>query len=166
MSLDNIKLPAFLVEELYRDSLVKLTPEHLTTTVLQEEELSFLGNNKHNILLIVNEPGYAFLKDEDLRFLLDILGACKLSMEDIALINFDKNPGIRYPDLLSRFAAGKLLFFGIEPTVLGVPLQFPYYQLQQYDNKTFLNAPSLRQLAANKKEKLLLWTNLRKLFQV
>jgi len=166
MSLDNIQLPAFLIGELYKNSLIDTGNGQLNAGSLKEADLLFLGKNQKNILLIVHEENAVYLPDEDLNFLIDILNACKLSLSDTALINVFKNKGINYKTLLEKFDPEIIIFFGIEPAALEFPLQFPYYQLQQYNNQTYLNSPSLSKLAADKKLKLQLWASLKKLFSI
>ena len=166
MSLDNIQLTPFLVTELYKNSLIDTDNQQLKPELPEENGLVFLGNNQKNILLIVLEENAVYLPDKDLNFLVDILTACKLSLSDTALINVFENKGINYKILLEKFKPAIIVLFGIEPSKLEFPLQFPYYQLQQYNNQTYLNAPSLNALAADKQKKLQLWVSLKKLFSI
>ncbi|MBC7534913.1 MAG: hypothetical protein H7258_04390 [Ferruginibacter sp.] len=166
MSLDNFQLPAFLTAELYNDSLVVLDTNELTNKSLNENSLVFLGNNKKNILIIVNDENTVYLPDDSLTFLMDILTACKLTLSDTALINFNKNPGINYKSLVQHFQPEFVICLGIELSALAFPLEFPYYQVQQYNNQSYLSAPSLKILAADKQEKLQLWGCLKKLFSI
>jgi DNA polymerase III psi subunit len=166
MSLDNIQLPPFLVGELYKNHLVDIDNQQVKAGSLKAGELLFLGKNQKNILLVVHEENAVYLPDDDLNFLVDILSACKLSLSDTALINFCKNKDINYKILLEEFKPVIILFFGIEPSKLEFPLQFPHYQLQQYNNQTYLSAPSLNELAADISKKKQLWICLRKLFSI
>ena len=166
MSLDNIQLPAFLVRELYKNSLVDVDNQQLIPKSLKAGDLPFLGKNEKNILVIVQEENAVYLPDDDLNFLIDILIACKLSLSDTALINVFGNKEVNYRSLLEKFKPGIILFFDIEPAKLEFPLQFPHYQLQQYNNQTYLSAPSLKELAADINKKKQLWSCLRKLFSV
>ena len=106
------------------------------------------------------------LSDENLNFLIGILGACKLSLSDIALLNFGKSRDINYKTLQERFRPGIILFFGVDPAILEFPLQFPHYQLQSYNKQTYLSAPALDVLAADKQQKQQLWASLKKLFSI
>jgi hypothetical protein len=166
MSLDNFQMPPFLAGELYKDSLVDLDSTQAITKSLTDTIPVFLGNNRKNILVIVNDKNYKYLADDDLNFLVDILTACKLSLDEIALLNFNKNPGINYKLLLKHFNPAIILCLGVELVNLEFPLQFPNYQVQQYNNQTYLSAPSLQQLAADKKEKMQLWNCLKKIFSL
>ena len=166
MSLDNIQLSPFLIQELYKNSLIDGDNSQPGTKSLKTNELLFLGKNQKKILLIVNEENAVYLPDETLNFLIGILGACKLSLSDTALINFNSNKNINYKLLQDTFNPEIIVFFGIEPGMLEFPLQFPYYQLQAYNKQTYLNAPSLDKLAADIQEKKHLWTSLKKLFSI
>ena len=56
--------------------------------------------------------------------------------------------------------------FGVLPKALELPLDFPYYQLQKYNNHTYLSAPALAALINDKTEKVKLWTSLKQLFSI
>ncbi len=166
MSLDNIQLPPFLIGELYKNSLVDTGNQQAKPVLVKKKELPFLGKNQKNILIITNEKNAAYLADEDLNFLVDILKACRLSLLDTAIVNFAKNKKIDYEVLQEEFKPGVILFFGIEPSTLEFPLQFPNYQLQSYNNQTYLSAPPLKDLAADVDKKKQLWACLKKLFSI
>jgi hypothetical protein len=166
MSINNIQLSSFLVGELYKNFLVDSDNQQLNTKISKADELLFLGKNQKNILLIVNEENAVYITDENLNFLVDILSACKLSLSDSALVNLYNNKEIHYKQLNEKFKPEIIVFFGIEPVKLGFPLQFPNYQLQQYNHQTYLSTPSLKELAADKQQKLQLWACLKKLFSI
>lgn len=166
MTLDNFQLPPFLAGELYRNSLIDLESTQVISKSLKESTTPFLGNNDKNILLIVNEKNVVFLTDEDLGFLVGILNACKLTLADVALINIQKNPGITYKSILEHFKPRVIMCFEIELGLLEFPLAFPEYQVQQYNQQSYLAAPSLKRLAADKQEKIQLWNCLKKIFSL
>jgi hypothetical protein len=166
MSLDNIHLPTFLIGELYKNSLVEADNQQLKTIFIKTEEFVFLGKNQKNILLLVKEENATYLPDSDLDFLIGILSACKLSLSDIVLVNVNNNKEIKYKNLLEKFKPGIILFFGVTPLELEFPLQFPHFQLQKYNNQTYLSAPGLNELADDKQLKTQLWGSLKKLFSI
>jgi hypothetical protein len=145
---------------------VDLESNQLKTKSLKADGLLYLGNNTKHILVIVDDENAAYLPDEDLQFLIGILTACKLSMSDTALINFNKNPTINYKMLMKQFKPEKVICLGIDLAALEFPLQFPHYQVQQYNQQSYLAAPSLKKLASDKQEKLQLWNCLKKLFSI
>lgn len=161
MSLDNIQLTPFVLGNLFNKSLYDLKPTGKNSTA---GNISFLGDNMKRIALLVHSPESIFLPDEELNFLLGILTACKLSMMDIALINISKNPEFSYRDIAEQVKAEKVFLFGVNPEVLKLPLQFPHYQLQRYNNQVYLSSATLSKLQTDKQEKLKLWNSLKKVF--
>jgi hypothetical protein len=119
---------------------------------------------KKKIAVLVNSTAAIYLPDEELNFLLGILTACKLSMADIALINLAKNPGLDYTAVTGQLRAEKIFLFGLDADALALPLQFPHYQVQQFNNQVYLSSVSLNELQANKEEKMKLWNCLKKIF--
>lgn len=162
MSLDNIQLSPFLVQQLYKKTLFEIDGIKKEPVAQPVPAISYLGKNDKNILVLVNEPGAAFLTDADLNLLIGILTACKLSLADIALVNFHKNIEIGYEQLIKEFSPGTIFLFGIEPKDLQFPLHFPNFQLQQYNDQTYISAPSLRSLSENKEQKKELWACLQR----
>ncbi|MEO7524267.1 MAG: hypothetical protein ABIT58_09245 [Ferruginibacter sp.] len=167
MSLDNFQLPPFLAGELYKNSLVDLNSKQLKNKSLKGNgDLVYLGSNKKHILIIVNVENAVYLPEEDLNFLIDILTACKRSLADTALINFHKNPGLSYKLLMQHFNPETIICLDVNLAALGFPLEFPYYQVQKYNNQSYLSAPALKKLASDKQEKMQLWNCLKKIFSI
>ncbi len=161
MSLDNIQLTPFVLGSLFNKSLYELKP---TAEITATGTISFLGENKRRIAILVNSPGSIYLADEEFNFLLGILTACKLSMIDIALINVSKNPELSYIDIAEQVKADRVFLFGVDPEALKLPLQFPHYQLQHFNNQVYLSSEALNKLQSDKQEKLKLWNSLKKVF--
>jgi len=164
MSLDNIQLPPVILQDLYKNSLVDLSTEKLPSKASTRSSLSYLGDNQKKIIIVVNESDAIYLPDDDLGFLMGILTACKLNMADIALLNLSANPSPDHNTINNELAAEKILLFGVDPLMLELPLQFPHYQVQQYNNQVYLSAPSLKILQDDKAEKMKLWACLKKIF--
>jgi hypothetical protein len=47
-----------------------------------------------------------------------------------------------------------------------LPLQFPAYQIQKFNNQVYLAAPALHLLAQDKAEKTKLWNCLKQVFSI
>jgi len=177
MSLDNLKLSPFLVKELYENSLTgiesvepKDAPAKKTVqakaNAASGKGTRFLGENKKNIVVAVTEKEYPFAAEDDLNFLINILRACNISLEDIALVNCCNNSAAVYEPLNIQFSPGIILFLGTEPQQLGFPVQIPQNRIQKYKGQQYLCAPSLQQLASDKEAKKALWTALKQLFSI
>lgn len=165
MSLDNIQLPAILVHDLFKDSLIDLnTSQPAPGQPAAQPCFSFLGNNKQKITVVVQDKEALYLADNLLAFLVGILTACKLTMADIALVNLSQYPGLDHTAISDHTGAEKLILFGEGPEAIGLPMAFPHYQLQQYNGQVYLCGPELAILQADKAEKTKLWNSLKQLF--
>lgn len=166
MSLDNIQLSPTLIQSLYSKSLYDLRADISGLDAAETNSISFLGSNQKKIILLVNAARAIYLPDEELNFLLGILTACKLSMADIALVNIAKTPELDYVVITEQLKAEKIILFGLQAAALQLPLQFPHYQIQQYNNQLYLSAASLADLQKDKEEKMKLWNCLKNIFSL
>ena len=166
MSLDNIQLPDTILQGLYSKCLYDLDPHKSVLSDITASEINFLGNNQKKIIILVNSEAAIYLPDDELNFLLGILTACKLSMADIALVNLAKNPDFNYSFLTDQFKADKVFLFGLTAAAIALPLQFPNYQVQQFNNQVYLSSVSLNEMQVNKEEKMKLWVCLKKIFSI
>ena len=161
MSLNDIKLKPNMLADLYHQTLVQTN----ATSVPELKQPKYLGNNQKNVLVIVLHEEIPFLPDYELNFLANILAACKLSMADIAIINqhhWDQSE----INKLIQLEAKTILLFGSEPLSIGLPINFPPFQVQHFDKRTYLHAPSLSQIENDKALKTRLWNALKALFQI
>jgi len=166
MSLDNIQFPSIVLQNLYSKSLVDLKTGSQDPALMEIDNVSYLGKNQKRIAFVVMSPDALNLPDDDFNFLSGILSACKLSLEDVALLNISKNPSLIYTDLTETLKADKIFLFGIDPEKFGLPLQFPNYQVQHFNNQVYLSSASLTALKNDKAEKLKLWNCLKKIFSM
>lgn len=165
MSLNSIILPEISVLELYKKSLVEIK-KAAKESVSSSSSPAVLGkNNKHIVILVANNET-AFLPDDELNFLLGILSACKLNMDDVGIINTSRNKGTTYTSLSKDLKAEKVFLFGLKPEQIELPLSFPNYQLQQYNGQLYLSAPALSKMQNDKDEKMKLWNCLKKIFSI
>jgi hypothetical protein len=129
----------------------------------------FLGNNRRQITIVVNAPGSAFLPDDQLSFLTKILEACRMNIGDVAIVNAATLP-VSVAELRQQLKPASILLFGLEPTAIKLPINFPVFRLQTYDDCTYLAAPSLHLLVQLTEESKLLksklWVSLKTLFNV
>lgn len=164
MSLDHFELTATCIQNLYTKSLYDLKTDQPVAANIQKDRVAFLGSNQKKIALIVNSSAAIYLPDDELSFLLGILTACKLSMADIALINLSNKSDLNYTTITEQLKAEKILLFGLHAEALDLPLQFPHYQIQHYNNQVYLSSVALCDLQKNKAEKMKLWDCLKQIF--
>lgn len=126
-------------------------------------ELIFKGSNKRNVLVIVDQPAEEYINAGDESFLGKVLGAIKLNINDIAIVNFPKNNDLNKESLL-KFNAGKYLIFGVEESKLFKDNLPPYQIIEMENSKQVLNCASLSTIANDPTQKKLLWAALQKMF--
>lgn len=161
MSLNNIQLQPQLLADLYTHSLLQSS----TTSVPETATVKYLGKNQKNILVIVQQSSVPFLPDEELSFLTNILSACNLSLADIAILNSNGLPVERLENAIEADAKTVILF-GIDPLSIGLPINFPFFQLQQFNKRMYLYSPPLSEIEKDKPLKMKLWNALKNLFGI
>jgi len=164
MSLDNIQLPGSVIAGLYNKSLYDLNPCEPEQISTSEINISFLGDNLKRIVFLVENTEAIYLPDDQLSFLLDILTACKLTMADIAIVNLTNSKQVTYKEISKVLNAEIVILFGLSPDAISLPLQIPHYQVQKFNNQVYLSSVGLKQLQADKLEKMKLWSCLKKNF--
>lgn len=129
----------------------------------------FLGNNRQHVAIVVRFSGEAFLPEQHLQMLTKMLGACKLNLGDVAIVN-DATLPVNMNTLKEQLSPKRVLLFGVAPDETGLPLNFPPFKDQEYAGTTYLYTPSLEELNKETEEgKLLkrrLWECLKKIFGV
>jgi hypothetical protein len=188
----NIQLPDFMLVDFFRDNLVivndvaelpkteatkapqSLPVEPTIAPAVKKAPLPlpkkwFLGDNQKHIVILVNDIDAVYLRDEWLQFLSNILGACKLNLGDVAIVNHAYNPML-FSDFHQKLAPQHFILFDVPTQNIQLPFTVPFYQLQQFGSTQFLLAHSLALMLGNtdavKMEKSKLWLSLKKMFNI
>ncbi len=174
MSLQNTLLPDILIADLYRNVFIipPAIENNRNGEVVHEKDaqpVKFLGNNLKKIVIVVNHPSEVFIPEKHLEFLSKILVACKLNIGDVAIVN----EGYKFVDIATikqELKPSYIILFGLEPTDLKLPLNFPHFKIQNYDEVAYLSVPAFEALNVDNEEgKLLktkLWLCLKAMFAV
>jgi hypothetical protein len=166
MGLDNIRLPGFVIQDLFQKSLVDINHPEIQPVTVENGELNIFGGNKKHILLLVNKTDTAFVSEQELSFLTGILTACKLTLEDVAIFNIASYPSISYTIISNAFKPKTVLMFGVAPGVIQLPFVMPEFQKQSYNKQVYLAAPPLTEIENSKDLKRKLWTALQQIFSL
>lgn len=161
MSLNNIALTPSMLADLFPDSLIETN----ATTVPESHPVKYLGNNQKNILVVVSNSAVPFLQDNELNFLTTILAACKLGIGDIAIVNHHTTNDTAIQNIINS-ETKNVLSFGVDPLSIGLPINFPQFQVQQFNKRTYLYAPALSEIENDKTLKSKLWNALKVLFGI
>lgn len=171
MSLNNLQLPRLLIAELYKNSLIDYSnSKNLEGTIPSTTKVyKTLGSNARRFCIAVDNPGVAFLQEEELLFITRMLTACNLNLGDVAIINHGTEK-INVIALKQQLQPFQILLFGIEPMAIMLPFNFTSFEPYEYENCTFLYAPPLADLndetPEGKKLKRKLWDCLKTMFQI
>jgi len=129
----------------------------------------YLGKNVKRITILVHEADAVFLNDANLDFLTKILGACKLNMGDVSVINTARYLAL-FPEIKKELTPSTCILFGVKTSDIQLPFIIPEYQIQQYDQCKFLAAPVFAKFTGDspeaKLEKTKLWVSLKTLFNI
>lgn len=159
-----------MLAELYRYSLIESNESGpvVTEPNSDEKSIAYIGDNRKKITLLV-ETTTPEIPSPDFQFLNNLLKACKLSLEDVAIISCSKErPSIK--QVKQQLEPREVLLFGINPVSIAVPINFPTFKIQEYDGINYLYAPALGDINRDSEDgKLLkskLWVCLKQLFQL
>jgi hypothetical protein len=166
MSLDNINLPPLVLQQLFTHTLIEAKNNPTVDSKSTEKPFLTLGNNQKKVLILVESEETLYLPDNQLNFLLGILAACNLTMEDVAILNIKKNPSVNYQRITDELKSEKVFLFGLQPDQIELPVNFPTYQIQKFNNQVYLAAPALSNFHDNKAEKTRLWICLQQIFNI
>lgn len=129
--------------------------------------LKWLGDFSRKVLIVVDYPNEAFISDADFLFLSKILEAVKFSITDVAIVNKSRQP-IDYQSLNALLTPNVAIYVGFEPADIGLPMRFPYFQVQPWNHTTFLYIPALFLMNTDDadavKLKKQLWSALKQIF--
>lgn len=156
-----MRLTPQLVTDLYGNVLVEIA-----TKAAPETGLKTLGSNEKNILIVVKGANETIIPEGELAFLSSILAACKLTLHDVVILNWDGRVKKEYKDVLHRFESRFVLLFGVPPLQFGLPMDFPPFQIQPFGSHQYLYAPPLFKIQEHKGIKAELWQALKKLFML
>ena len=167
MSLNTIKFDTLAIALLFKNSLVHVSSEKpILSHVNGTSEWNYLGENKKNIVIVVNYKDAAQIPDKQLSFLTKLLGACNLNLADVAILNFHNYKSSDFDNISRYFYPKVVLLFDLEPGEFGMPMLFPQFQVQKYKDAVYVSSPSLENIEPDKTLKGQLWICLKKIFNL
>ena len=169
MNSENNFLPPFVIASLYKNELVLIDHQKGAAPQQIQKSISYLGDNKKKITILLQDTTAVHVADESLQFLTAILAACKLNMGDVAIVNTVHQP-VQYTQIKTALNPSTIILFDISAAAIALPFEVPQYQVQQYDNCTLLFSAPLQSMLektdAAKLEKGKLWNALKKTFNI
>ena len=178
-----VQLPEVVIAGLYKDALVitQTDPEpkasqQFTNKKIKQEELPappikklFFGSNKKNVAILIKDSSAVHINDEWLTTLSKLLNACKLTPEDVAIVNFAHQSEM-FSALKETLKPKIALLFDVTTQDVQLPFTIPHYQVQRYADCIFMTAPantlSVEIQEPIRSEKKRLWEKLKLIFSV
>ncbi len=125
-------------------------------------DLIFKGNKQCKWLIVVNESQAELLLEDDLDVLYKTLNALKLSLDEVAILNLDKNALLNQDIIDSVFNLNTLIFFGINPADLGFK-NIASNTIAFLENKKIFATWHLKVIRSSKEKKLIFWREMKNL---
>lgn len=168
MGFENIQFNEEQLAELFGSRLVITDQREVSATesvqtaksVPTAPQMGITGKNKKSFVWLVEETDHPFLSDADFKFLTDVLTACKLNMEDIALVNLAKN-GLSFEELQQQLTPQHLVVSAVNNQ--RVPFQTADYLVQQYPDYQVCCTETLTEIRNDKSKKSKLWLALKQM---
>lgn len=121
------------------------------------------GKNKKQFVWLVEEHHYPYLADADFQFLSDVLTACKMNMEDIALVNVANNRS-GFEQLVQQLQPKYIIAAAVQIDAL--PIQTADYKVLQQQNYQLCYTESLEAIRSDKTKKSKLWLALKQMLGI
>lgn len=151
-----IILPPQVIAALYENVLIDEADDQGITPMQHTFE-------KKKALFIAESEGTS-LPDNKKLFLDAIIKACKLHPSEVEVIT-DKNAiASDYKKINEQFSPASVILFGPSPSAISLPVFFPPFQVQLFQETKYLHAPTLETIENDKSLKLQLWQCLKQLF--
>jgi hypothetical protein len=175
MGIDNIQLSPALIATLYPESLVDAIegvtgrpPKPVSVQSLDPFTVyPFLGGNLRSVSFLVAYPDHDFIPDEQLYFLRRMLGACKLNLEDVAIVNTSRTL-VQLDILKKQLKPTTIFLWGVLPSSIGIKADLPEFAISDVDGISVVavQSPDLMsgESSAGIELKKRLWSCLQKLF--
>ncbi len=160
---ENIQLPIAVLSGLFSNCLVDLKNPETPSTKPATTNTETLAAELVDTVVVSMAEGNE-LPSQQLDFLNNIMKACKLEQADYAIITNHQNGLPDYKATFSQFKQKQLILFGIDPSAIGLPINFPHFQVQSFQQVRYLAAPKLDVIEADKALKMQLWQCLKQLF--
>jgi hypothetical protein len=161
MDLNELEFTPAQLAELYGQSVILTEPQAAKKPVAQKEKvvatektIPFKGKNKKGMLWVVHEPEQVYLSDADFTFLSQIITACKMNMDDVALINA-ATKDFTIAEAVEYLKPDTIILCGVPHLLLPVPVD--EYILYPHQKRNYFVCDSLQELQNDKVLKSKLW---------
>ncbi len=170
-SKDYAFLPFLLNESIYvvPDNKPASKVEELISQEKEQEatgRLTWQGNNRQQVVVLINYPGNQYLDEKQRGLLGKILSAVNLDFDDIALINLAHYHEKHSLGKLTEPGAQYLIAFGVSQNDIAAERNLIKNEIFSRNRIQMLFTASLEDLEKDRNKKVTLWNNLKRMFGV
>ncbi|NLR60931.1 hypothetical protein HGH93_22700 [Chitinophaga polysaccharea] len=165
MPLEQLDLDPYFLAKIFTQPIIPGKSVPVAAEEKVAPKVKYLGENQKNIALFIQNENEAYLNEELFNLLTNILNACKLSMQDVSLLNVSHHPSLAFPDWKAAVKITRGVVFGIAPEQLGFS-DIPLYQLVTVNDTTLLFSDELSLIGSDKLLKARLWAGLKQLLNI
>lgn len=113
------------------------------------------GENNKYILMLFSHTANGTVPAAQRNFLEKILGATKLSFDDVAMVNLNNYPNASFEDLKDFFAPSSLFLWGVSPSIFNIQAQ--HYQPIIHNKVKVISVDAIEMIEKNDDMKKKLW---------
>ncbi|MES2458502.1 MAG: hypothetical protein V4594_23315 [Bacteroidota bacterium] len=148
--------PTIVLEE------VVLQPVAPSQPVAPPTVYKFLGNNKRNILILVNDAAHDVSDEKGRELLRKIVKSVNLTAADFALLNYAGYHNTSFAQLKQYFSCAFVFAFGVSPQHLGMD-NHPQNKVVTIGSVKLIFSAELRKLEEDMEAKKTLWGSLKQM---
>lgn len=126
-------------------------------------EFKYLGSNKRNILILVNDDQNEVSDEAGRELLRKIVKSVNLTANDFALLNYAKYKGADFKQLQTYFSCNLVFAFGVTPAQLSIATLHPENAVVSEGAVSMIFSGELKALDQNPAGKKALWGSLQSL---
>lgn len=152
-----IILPPKVIAALYENTLIDESDDNQSRAPMQHTV------EKKKAIFIAESEGTS-LTDNKKLFLDAIIKACKLNPSEVEVITDNNAIASDYKKICEQYSPASIILFGPSPSAISLPVFFPPFQVQLFQETKYLYAPALENIENDKSLKLQLWQCLKQLF--
>lgn len=158
---DEIQQPELIQMQSIENKVVINLAEPVQTQT-QTPQFKFLGSNKRNILILVNDVENDVSDEKGRELLRKIVKSVNLTANDFALLNYAQHRGAEFSQLMTHFSSVIVFAFGVSPQQLGLN-HHPENTVVREGDVMLIFSAELRKLEEDPNSKKVLWGSLKQL---
>lgn len=137
-----------------------IKPEHTIqppVNISPTTDFEYLGDNNKYFLILIEDKIHTRMNPAHQEMLLKIMGAKKLELRDLAILNINRYPETKFDTLKNFFSCNRVVLFGITPAQIGLPAA-SLNKVNSAGTVKLLPTYSLEEMRNNDDKKREFWT--------